>query len=74
MNSSDNINNSESNSNYSTIASPYEKRLYKDMQKNREIISEKYNKFFENFELTKYISSGGTGIVYEGYLKRARKK
>jgi serine/threonine protein kinase len=40
----------------------------------KEFISEKYSKFNENFELTHFISAGGTGKVFEGYLKRAKKK
>jgi hypothetical protein len=56
-------------------------KLLKDANKNNSKefidINEMYKyidkycpKFRENFELTNYISSGGTGIVYEGKLKR----
>ena len=64
----------ESNCNISTMASQNDKQLYNSLPKMKEFISEKYNKFFENFELTNFISSGGTGKVFEGYLKRAKKK
>ena len=70
---SENINNEESNGNCSTLASEADNRFYKDIQKMREFIHEKYNKVSENFELTNYIGCG-TGIVYEGYLKKAKKK
>ena len=69
-----NKNNEEPNSNSSTIASQNDKYLYNSLPKIKELIKNKYNKFFENFELTNFISSGGTGKVFEGYLKRAKKK
>ena len=47
---------------------------YNNLQIMKEFISEKYSKFYENFELTNFISAGGTGKVFEGYLKRAKKK
>ena len=71
---SNNINNEESNNNYSTLASETDNHFYQDIQKMREFIDEKYNKVSENFELTNYIGSGGRGIVYKGYLKRSKKK
>ena len=71
---SENINNADSNCNFSTMASLTDKHLYDSLPKMKEFIHEKYNKFFENFEITNFISAGGTGKVFEGYLKRAKKK
>ena len=72
----ENINNGnkDSNCNCSTMASQNDKKLYNNLQIMKEFISEKYSKFNENFELTHFISAGGTGKVFEGYLKRAKKK
>ena len=71
---SENISFADSNCNSSTMASLNDKQIYNSLPKMKEFIREKYNKFFENFELTNFISSGGTGKVFEGYLKRAKKK
>ena len=69
-----NVNIEEPNSNSSTIASQNDKNQYNDLKKMKEFIESKYKKFYENFELTNFISAGGTGKVFEGYLKRAKKK
>ena len=73
---SENIKNAniDSNCNSTTLASQSDKKLYNNLQIMKKFISEKYNKFYENFELTNFISAGGTGKVFEGYLKRAKKK
>ena len=64
----------DSNYSSSTMASQSDKQLYNNVPKMKDFIREKYNKFFENFELTNFISAGGTGKVFEGYLKKAKKR
>ena len=73
---SENIKNAniDSNCKSTTLASQSDKKLYNNLQIMKKFISEKYNKFYENFELNNFISAGGTGKVFEGYLKRAKKK
>lgn len=44
---------------------------FNDIKKMYIFIDKYCPKFRENFELTNYISSGGTGIVYEGKFKKA---
>ena len=76
-----NIQQETSNSSFSTNislnepkpSSPNDKGYYHNIDKINEYLSINYGKFYENFELTNFISYGGTGIVYEGKLKKGKK-
>ena len=46
------------------------RHYYIKLENINSLIDETYPKFRENFELTNYLSYGGTGIVYEGRLKK----
>ena len=59
--------------NESKVSSPNDKDYYHDIDKINEYLNKNYEKFYENFELTNFISYGGTGIVYEGKLKKGKK-
>ena len=69
-----NISEKSINDNESTIASISDKTYYRDMKNLKDTLTKIYPKFFDNFELIEYISSGGAGIVYEGKLKKGKKK
>ena len=58
----------------STAASTSEKDFYTKMDNVSQFLKENYSKFFENFELIQYIGKGSTGVVYEGKLKKNKKK
>lgn len=62
------------NANNSTKSSDNEKDHYTKLDNINNFLDEFYPKFKENFELTNYINCGGTGIVYEGLLKKGKKK
>lgn len=57
------------NDDTSTIESSKNKNFYNDLQNMNNYLKDTYSKFFENFELTKYINSGSKGKVFEGILK-----
>lgn len=63
-----------SNSSKSTAATLSEKDFYTDRKNISDFLVENYPKFFENFELVQYIGKGSTGVVYEGKLKKNKKK
>ena len=48
----------------------FSRHYYNKLENINSLIDEIYPKFRENFELTNYLSYGGTGIVYEGRLKK----
>jgi serine/threonine protein kinase len=58
----------------STAASTSEKDFYTKKENITEFLKENYSKFFDNFELIQYIGKGSTGVVYEGKLKKNKKK
>ena len=58
----------------STAASTSEKDFYTKMDNVSQFLKENYSKFFDNFELIQYIGKGSTGVVYEGKLKKNKKK
>ena len=58
----------------STQASTFEKDYYNSLEIMNAHLKENYSKFFDNFELTNFISYGGTGRVYEGRLKNIKNK
>ena len=58
----------------STAASTSEKDFYTRMDNVSQFLKENYSKFFDNFELIQYIGKGSTGVVYEGKLKKNKKK
>ena len=58
----------------STAASTSEKDFYTKKENVTEFLKENYSKFFDNFELIQYIGKGSTGVVYEGKLKKNKKK
>lgn len=58
----------------STAASISEKDFYTKKDNVSEFLKENYPKFFDNFELIQYIGKGSTGVVYEGKLKKNKKK
>ena len=63
-----------SNTCKSTAASTSEKDFYTKMENVSQFLEENYSKFFDNFELIQYIGKGSTGVVYEGKLKKNKKK
>ena len=58
----------------STQASNIDKDFYNNLENMNAHLKEHYNKFFDNFELTNFISYGGTGRVFEGRLKNIKNK
>ena len=58
----------------STAASTSEKDYYTKMDNVSQFLKDNYSKFFDNFELIQYIGKGSTGVVYEGKLKKNKKK
>ena len=67
---SDNLS-EDSSLNYNIPDFQSDKHVLNNIQKMKEFIYKKYNKFLENYELTNCISYGGRSIVYEGFLKSA---
>ena len=49
-----------------------DKYYYNKLENMNNLIDKIYPKFRENFELTNYLSYGGTGIVYEGKLIKGK--
>ena len=63
-----------SNSNKTTEASISDKKYCNNLPEMNQFLRNNYSKFFEHFELTNYLSHGGTGKVFEGYLKKVKNK
>ena len=62
------------NDDESTQASNTDKDFYNNLENMNAHLKENYSKFFDNFELTNFISYGGTGRVFEGRLKNIKRK
>ena len=50
------------------------KRKYREMNSLSSFLNRNCPSFTEDFELTKFISCGGTGVVYEGLMKKKKNK
>ena len=50
------------------------KRKYREMNSLSSFLNKNCPSFTEDFELTKFISCGGTGVVYEGLMKKKKNK
>ena len=51
-----------------------DKKFFNNIENMNKHLKEYFPKFYENFELTNFLSSGGTGKVFEGHLKNSKKK
>ena len=49
-----------------------DKYFYNSIENMNDHLKKNYSKFFDNFELTNFISYGGSGRVYEGRLKNSK--
>ena len=58
----------------STVASNSEKDFFTKKENISAYLKENYAKFFDNFELLEFIGKGSAGVVYEGKLKKNKKK
>lgn len=64
----------DSNCGKSTADSNIDKLFFNSLENMNKHLKDNYPKFYENFELTNFLNSGGTGRVFEGHLKHAKKK
>ena len=48
------------------------KKIFSNKNNTEKYLKKNYPSFFEEFELTNFISTGGTGVVYEGQLKKRK--
>ena len=74
MISQDNNLKSDSNSNRTTEASISDKNYCNSLPEMKQYLVRNYPKFFEHFELINFLSHGGTGKVFEGYLTKVKNK